>query len=158
MRPKKLRTSDALIKAIADPPHGVLPWIKAQLVERQVNDGLWLTQELHRDGFDVTAAVWLKESEDGRWVLYVASRDVDKKGITAAYRVIHETFARKPGLWVSPFDVRLVGLDDPVAQYLLKIWGPRPVTPTRYSGSRFGNLNIDEAYMYGSLPQEAGTT
>jgi hypothetical protein len=125
------------------------------LVERQINDGLWLIQELHRDGFDVTAAFWLGESEDSPWALYIASKEVGEKGITAAYRVIHEAFNRRPDLWISRFDVKLISPSDPLTQDVLRVRRPESMIPTRYHGSRLGKLSIEEAYIYGPLPEGA---
>jgi hypothetical protein len=125
------------------------------LVERQINDGLWLIQELHRDGFDVTAAFWLRDSEDSPWALYIASKEVDRKGIAAAYRVILETFNRRPDPWISPFDVKLIRPSDPLTQDVLKFRRPESMIPARYHGSRLGKLSIEEAYIYGPLPEGA---
>ena len=128
---------------------------QGSLVEMQIKDGLWIIQELAQHGFDVTAAFWLK-TEGEPWFLYIASRDVDEKGIAAAYRIIHETVKRKPDLWISPFDVKLISPNNPIAQDVLVNRDPRPMVPTRYHGRRLGNLNVEEGYLYGPLAQEAG--
>jgi hypothetical protein len=80
---------------------------------------------------------------------------VDQKGITAAYRVNHETFHRRPDLWISPFDVKLISASDLVTQDVLQIRRPQSMIPTRYHGSRLGKLCIEEAYVYGPLPEGA---
>jgi hypothetical protein len=119
------------------------------LVERQINDGLWLIQELRRDGFDVTAAFWTRESDEEQWALYIASTDVNNKGVTEAYRVIHEAFKGHPELWISPFDVRLLKTTSPMIRDVLAIRGPQPGIPTRFLGNDLGGARIDDAYIYG---------
>ena len=52
------------------------------LVSEQIEDGKRLLQRLAEDGATITAACWLKESESGRWYLYVASSLVGKGGGT----------------------------------------------------------------------------
>ena len=47
------------------------------LVENRIDDGQRLLIELVRDGFDVSAAAWLKTSEEGLWFLYIGSKSVD---------------------------------------------------------------------------------
>jgi hypothetical protein len=131
---------------------------QAPLVERAIDEGLWIIRELSRNHFDVTAAFWLKvsESEDGQWFLYIASKMVDENGLHAAYRSLHEILKHKPDLWISPFDVKLIGATNPIARDVLAIRGPRESIPTRYHGPRVGKVNIEEAYIYGPLPAPSG--
>lgn len=129
---------------------------QGSLVERQINDGLWIINELSRDGFDVTAAFWLKESENGQWFFYIASQDVDRKGLATAYRTVLDTLKRKPDLWIDRFQVKLIGATNPITQDVLAIRGPQSGIPTRYFGSRLGNVSIEEAFIYGPLPAPQG--
>jgi hypothetical protein len=122
------------------------------LVERQINDGLCLAQELARDDFDVTAAFWLKEGEDGQWFLYIASRDVDEKGPIAAYGIMAQTLRRKPDLGIGPFDVKLIEASSPITQDVLRIRRPTPGIPSHFYGSYLGKHLTDEAYIYGPVP------
>jgi len=62
---------------------------QALLVEQQINDGRELIDHLIGDGFDVSAAAWVKPSEEDCWLLYLVSREVDQHGLSAAYRAVH---------------------------------------------------------------------
>ncbi|HEV3238493.1 MAG TPA: hypothetical protein VGZ25_16020, partial [Gemmataceae bacterium] len=83
------------------------------LVENQVDDGAKIVEKLRERGFDVVAAWWMKTSEEGQWFLYIASKDVDEKGITAAYRTVHNVMRDLGQLWVDRFEVKLVEPGNP---------------------------------------------
>jgi hypothetical protein len=38
------------------------------------------------EGIDVTAAFWAKLSENGHWYFYLASRDVEDRGLREAFK------------------------------------------------------------------------
>lgn len=119
------------------------------LVEMQINDGAKVVEELRAKGFDVQAAWWMKASDEGLWFLYVASREVDDLGATAAYRKLFSLMRPLGQLWVEPMEVKLVGPGNRIAQDVMAILsqcGGR--IPTRYGGIRLGNVWADGAYLY----------
>jgi len=119
------------------------------LVENQVDDGARIVEKLRESGFDVTAAWWMKASEEGLWFLYIASKEVDGKGIKAAYRTIHTVMRDLGQLRVDRFEVKLVGPEDPITKDVLDILAryPGPLA-TRYGGRRLGDVSIDDLYIY----------
>ncbi len=119
------------------------------LVEMQIDDGAKIIEKLREEGFDVSAAWWMKTSEEGQWFLYIASKEVDDLGIAAAYRKVHSLIRSLGQLWVDRFEVKLVGPENPITQEVLAIlsrYGGR--VATRYGGKRLGNVSIEEAYFY----------
>ena len=56
---------------------------QALLVEQQIDDGQEFFDLLISDGFDVSAAAWVKPSEEDRWLLYLVSKVVDDRGLSA---------------------------------------------------------------------------
>lgn len=122
---------------------------QATLVEMQIEDGQRLVDELRSRNFDVTAACWLKDSEEQHWFLYIASKVVDEKGVTAAYRDLHVAIGQILKLWVDPFEVKLISPTHPIAKDVLSIQQRyhAPI-PTRYGGAELGGLSIDQAYIY----------
>ena len=122
------------------------------LVENLIDDGLKLVEELPRRGFEVTAAFWLKASEDGKWYFYIVSPVVDTEGLARAYRRLHELVrAMSQPFWIDPLEIRLIGPANPIAQDVLaalsRAAGPRPC-PIRWGGNRLGNVSIEGAYLY----------
>jgi hypothetical protein len=43
------------------------------LIEKQIDDGAKFVDKLSREGVEVTAAFWLKASDDSQWYFYIAS-------------------------------------------------------------------------------------
>jgi hypothetical protein len=122
---------------------------QGSLVEMQIDDGAKIVEKLRDGGFDVTAAWWMKTSEEGQWFLYVASRKVDEIGIAAAYRVAHSLIRALGQLWVDRFEVKLVGPENPITRDVLAILNRfRDRLATRYGGKKLGNVSIDGAYLY----------
>lgn len=126
------------------------------LVEGQIDDGRKLLERLSQNHFDVTAAFWVKDREDGQWLLYIASPVVDDKGHLAAYRDVNATIGAMPDLrWIDLFEVKLTGATHPMTKDVLDILARYPAgLRTRYPGTisyrgtQLGNASIDQAYIY----------
>jgi hypothetical protein len=125
---------------------------QALLVEDIIDGGRKLIDALSQDGFPVTAAAWLRETDGGQWYLYLASPVVDSIGRTAAYRQFQHSFRRVgPSLGFGPFEVRLIPTDDPVAQAV-------KMSQSQYSGpidtwrgvNQFGGVPVESVFVYGA--------
>lgn len=128
---------------------------QGSLVEMQIDDGAKVVEKLREGGFDVTAAWWMKASEEGEWFFYIASKQVDEIGITASYRKAHSLIRALGQLWVDRFEVKLVGPENPITQDVLAILNRfQDRIITRYGGKKLGNVSIDGAYLY-PLPATA---
>ncbi len=115
----------------------------------QVDGGRALLDHLRGVGFDVTVGGWTKSSEEGDWYLYVASRDVDDRGLAAAYRTVYTVLQANPEFGVDPFEVKLVGRQNPIASDLLAIRGAGTGRPaTRSRRPRLGQMSVEETYVY----------
>jgi hypothetical protein len=129
---------------------------QALLVEQQIDDGQEFIDLLLGDGFEVSAAAWVKASEEDRWVLYLVSKEVDERGLSAAYRAIHPVFSKLHASWVSLADLKLVGPTNPVAADIMEINRKYPGrSPTRTRRPWLGKMSIDEAYVYPTPGQTA---
>jgi len=97
----------------------------------------------------VEAAFWLNPSEEGRWALYIASLQMGVAnydlGFAEILRLVHDM--QTP--YIDPFQVRLIGSDDPLAKAAVETNRrfPGPV-PTRFRGKNFGGLPVEEVYIY----------
>lgn len=120
------------------------------LVDRRIDDGRKLVLQLARDGFQVTAAFWLKAPEDAWWYLFIASKVVDQIGPGKAYRALQSSLEHLPGTSISLADIKLIGVDDnPITASVRKVQqqgGGKG--PLHFRGGQLGNLTIDEAYLY----------
>jgi hypothetical protein len=122
------------------------------LVDRVIDDGQKLVEALRQHGFDMSAAFWLKASEDDRWSFYIVSPAVDREGLAHAYRRLHPLVRAMPQpFWIDPLAIKLIGPSNPIAQDVLAIHGragPPHVSPIRWGGRKLGNVNVEDAYLY----------
>ncbi len=118
------------------------------LVER-IDDGHKLIIELLRDGFDVTAAFWVRTSEDGTWLLYINSETVDVKKVSEAYRRVYACLNRLGPSSVAPSEVKLINPSNPISVAAVLVRDRYPGRmPTRFQGKRLGPMAVDEVYIY----------
>jgi hypothetical protein len=129
---------------------------QASLVEMQIKEGQTLLERLDHEGIAVTAAGWVKESESGDWYLYLATPLVGEDGATRpAYGRVNAVIRKmeEEGFRMDPFDKKVIGPHDPIAKALATHRQARPGgPPTRFRGSRLGELYVEEAYIYPPLP------
>jgi hypothetical protein len=122
---------------------------QATLVEHQIDDVPRLIDQLKGDTFDVKAAFWLYTSEADQWFLYLVSDVVDRVGTTEAYKIVYRSMRQLTDLWINPFEVKLIGPDDPIAKAVMEMRANmRAPLPTRVRGSKLGEIYIENAYIY----------
>src|SRR5690348_15121195 len=93
------------------------------LVNQQIDEGGKLLDALRRNGCDISAACWMQASEDEQWYLYIASADVDRKGIREAYGIVHGVIrGMAQPIGVDPLEVRLVSATDPLVAAINEIY------------------------------------
>jgi hypothetical protein len=130
------------------------------LVEKRFEDGQRLIDQLLVEGFEVTAAFWLKASWNEKWYFYIVSPLVDKVGIAKAYGRLRPIRQRMPEPFhIRPLGITLIGPSEPIARDALAAYQrlPRPVTtPIHWPGRHLGNEIIEDAYFY-PLPAGAAT-
>jgi hypothetical protein len=125
------------------------------LVDRRIDDGQRLIQQLVQDGFPVTAAFWLRASEESWWHLYIASKVVDDAGPAKAYRTVQTSLQKLVGTTMSLDDVKVIGASKPITRDVMKIakrYSGR--VPLRFGGAQLGNVSVEEALIYPPLPRE----
>jgi hypothetical protein len=134
---------------------------QATLVDIQIKDGQRLIDRLTQEGVVVTAAAWVKESESGDWYLYLATPLVTEGGgKRSAYHRVNAVIREllKEGFGMDPYAKKVIGPHDPIARDLVANRGVHPGgPPTPFRGSRLGDLDVEEAYIYPrpSTPEEA---
>lgn len=135
---------------------------QAILVNEKIDDGKQLYDALASDGFDVRLAFWGRSIEDEKWYLHFASPVVDENGPTVVFRRVNDTLRRMPDLWIDPFDIKVVGMRDSLAEAALAVWEPRipdspfaVPNPRRYGrmcrvegSAEFERLGIDNVCIY----------
>ena len=59
------------------------------LVDGLIEDGSRIVEQLPQDGFEVTAAFWLKAAEDEQWYYYIVSPVAESERMRDAYGRLH---------------------------------------------------------------------
>lgn len=111
------------------------------LVTEQIEDGRRLGERLAQDGFAVPAACWGGEDDSGQWHLYLVSPVVEAEGIQKAYLRVHAVIRemQKTGFSMDPFDVKVVGPSELLAEAILKAQRHHPSRPPIWcNGVTFG--------------------
>src|SRR6266436_631047 len=98
-----------------------VPMDQGAVVSEQTESGKRLIEALASAGFDVRVAFWAKPTDDGKWFLYLASPAVDEKGPATAYRFVFDVQRQIPDLWIDPLEVKVIGLNDSLAQAALAV-------------------------------------
>jgi hypothetical protein len=134
---------------------------KDAVVSEQTERGKRFIEELATNGFDVQIAFWAKPTEEGKWFLYLASPMVDDNGSAAAYRLVNDILRKTPDVWIDPFEIRVIGLNDSLTEAALAVTTPKvPAGPyavrnpkpypgmTWFGGPTLGGVSIDGAHIY----------
>ena len=98
------------------------------LVGEQIEDGQKLINQLVQDGFDLAAACWVRFrlTDESEWFFYIITGEVDRHGLRAAALAVHQAIHRIPppwGPWITVSELRLAGLNEPVAKEVLAFQG-----------------------------------
>lgn len=95
------------------------------LVAEQFAAGIRFVSELEKT-IPIVAAYWLKEEEDSEWHLFVASDRFNDGRVGKAYEEVLRIARAMTNRCFSPFQVKLVGLNEPTAQAIVKYYANHP--------------------------------
>jgi hypothetical protein len=124
------------------------------LVTEKIDDGWKLIVQAERDGASIAAAFWIKTSEDGLWILYIAS-SLAEQDPAAAYRAVYASLGKMPGNCVAKTELKLISPANPLVQGLLSIQPRHPFLATqRIWGYRVGGISIQAGLIYPSVPRK----
>ncbi len=120
------------------------------LVNEQLEGGRRLLADLVKDGLVITAACWTQTSDDGQWYLYIVAPLVDRAGSGKAYRRLNPLLWERPNTYgVDPFEIKFIGLKEPLAQGILEHQRQHPGRPGGlFRGARLGTVGVEGAYFY----------
>ena len=119
------------------------------LVADRIAVGRQLITILAETGFDVAAACWIKTGEDDRWFLYIASEEVNRLGLAAAYQKVYGLFKYTQQEWEFISEVKLIGKDNSITKEILDAQQRFPeMIPERSRKIRLSGINSDEVYIY----------
>jgi hypothetical protein len=124
---------------------------QGMLVDERIDDGKRLIERLTEEGVVVDAACWIRETESGRWYLYIVTPLVGTDGAKRpAYRRVNETIQQMPRPFrLDFFEVKVVSPTSPVGEAIIGLHrrysGKGPI---RYGDYRLGDMSVEEIYLY----------
>src|SRR6266478_3627922 len=114
------------------------------LVIEQIDAGARFLGEFQKY-LPIQTAFWLKEADEGAWNLYVVSDQITDDNFDVAYGEVVRIAGHLQDPWFDPFQVKLLGVDDPLAQAALDVQQRYPGRmPIRFHGKTFGGVSVDE--------------
>jgi hypothetical protein len=138
------------------------------LVTSGLRAGRQLLERLAQESFDVTAAAWLRTTDDRQWYLHIVSAETKSQGIHKAtltlLRVVHELpavppYPETPTARLESADVRLLDADEHLAKCISDVYKRySPSVDSFIAGGRFAPYDFDTlVYLY-ALPNPAPVT
>ena len=122
---------------------------QSTLVDDQINDGRRFIERFAADGNPVEAAFWVKTAEDGIWFMYVVTELIDRLGPAAAYRAVHAAMQKLGESWVSSSEIKVIGLNNPIAKDVLAVMARHPGRlATRFGGKTLGSTAFEQTFLY----------
>ncbi len=121
---------------------------QASLVIEEADAGAELVRRLNNYA-PVKAAFWVKESEEGRWYLYISSDQINDSNLGLVYGEVLRLADQMANPYLDPFEVKLIPSSDPLAQAAIGIQRlyPRNIA-TRMGGQNFGGIGVEGVYLY----------
>jgi hypothetical protein len=97
----------------------------------------------------IRAAFWAREIDESRWYLYIASDRFHGPCLAEGYRDVFEAIHAMDRKDLDPFQVKLIGADDPLALAARDIQERYPdLLPTRLGTQVFGGMSVGGVYLY----------
>jgi len=126
------------------------------LVDDKIEEGEMLIRQLRRDGFDVTAAFWVKIFAEGNWRLFIASPSFDPGKANLANRIVYAALDKVPKCTIGPLDITLLESTGPIARDAILLRDRFPIRePKRFHGRLLNVLATEEVLIYPqALPWE----
>jgi len=125
----------------------------SSLVIEQIDAGhRFLTEFGQR--FPIKAAFWLKEPEQSKWNLYVASELIGADGLTQAHEELARVVVSMNDPHLSLFRVKRLPVDDPRVAAALDVHRRYPEAgPVHHFEMSFGGVSVSGVYIYPPLKQ-----
>ena len=121
---------------------------QSPLVNERINAGAKFLAELDKLA-PIKVAFWLKKTEARQWYLYVALEQVNRDIRSASYGTLIEAGRQVRDPNFDVFEVKLVGVDEPLTREVLGIIGPSPdAVPVRLYDRIFADVSAAEIYIY----------
>jgi hypothetical protein len=98
----------------------------------------------------IQSAFWLKESDNGRWYLYIASEQITDENFDVVYGEVGDLAAEMPDPYFDIFHVRVIGASDPLAKAVREMQKRYPGRSQRFHDKILTHRSYEDGYIYPS--------
>ncbi len=117
------------------------------LVNEQIEAAAEFLSEFEKS-IPIVVAFWLKEQDEGRWTLYIASDRIDEMHLQTAYMEMLRVKKEINNPNFDPYRVTLLGLRQPMVRAALEIYKKHSAKiPLRLRDRTFGDVYAEEVYL-----------
>ena len=121
------------------------------LVERDIDAGRALIEELDRQQIPVSAALWLYDDGDERYRLTIATSIYDSGPLNAYGAVRRVLDGLAPKTHVSLSDINVVSPNEPIVKAIQKTVKTGPgIGGVRFARNTINGIYIEDAWIYRS--------
>jgi len=123
---------------------------KTVLVEKEIEEGKRLIEELDKKNFNVQAALWFYMADANEWRLLIASPYVEKEGPKKSYNFIQAVLSKLlPPPDISSRNISVVSPSHNLIKLIRVAIHTGPgISGIRFTGNVINNTLIDDAYIY----------
>ncbi len=119
---------------------------KAALVEKDIEFGRKVTEDLDRSNIPVTGSLWFYNPEASEWRLIVATPFVDERGPKAAYVAIQRALK---AIDLPLRNVSVISPNDRLIRLLRTVVRTgRKISGIRFTHNTINNVFIEDVYIY----------
>ena len=111
--------------------------------------GKKLVEILDNSGFPISGALWIYQSDYGRWIFYLATSEVIINGPKKAYKKLSTILEKNKDLNIRLINIQILDESDMFIRLLKTAFKTEnSITGIRVSGSSIAGMYIDDAYIY----------
>jgi hypothetical protein len=125
------------------------------LVDDKIHAGQRFITLLVQRNYEVIVACWVKTSDEDDWFLYIASGEVDRKGLAEAYREAYRVLKELDTPWITASQLKLVRSDNPIVADVQETQHLQAAAfPTVSNRPQLGDISTQEVYIYSDIDPE----
>ena len=120
------------------------------LVNELVKAGSRFLEEFGKN-YPIAVAFWMKEKDERRWHLHIASEKVGDAGTRDAYGAVIRVAEQMRDISFDPFYVRLRTMDEKIVQFALDFQRRHPGLAAVFDVPSYYGVEVEGMYLYPPL-------
>lgn len=105
--------------------------------------------------YPLAVAFWMKENDERRWHLHIASEKMGDVDVRQAYGEVIRIAGQMKDVSFDPFYVRLRTMDEKIVQFALDFQRRHPGLPAVFDVPSYYGIEVEGMYLYPPLKTAA---